>query len=166
MKRLAILLAVGISMSACADELLITTLSYHSHPSYTQWVGTDRQYFDQEMHVHPLTVPVTHRYNDLNFGIGYRFDNGFALGYYYNSFERNTFYAGKEFMFTDRWGIMALGATGYGPEMGHKISFIGGPEYKLPLNNEWKLNILGVPPIGKMTGVVNLTLSRKLDFLK
>ena len=161
MKYLAAIL-LAVSTSTYADELLLTTLSIHSHPHYTTYVDTGKQYFGTDGNLYPITASVQHSYNDDNFGIGYQFDNGVLLGYYDNSFNRPTFYVGKEFLLTEHIGVIVYGATGYGPEMGHKISLAGGLEYKLPINDKWGANFIGIPPFGKVSGVVNLTFSYKI----
>lgn len=61
-------------------------------------------------------------YNENNGGIGYRSDDGLMAGYYRNSLNKHSLYAGKEFA-TDKYRLgpadMQLGAvlggvTGYG----------------------------------------------------
>ena len=139
MKIIPFVLAT-ICFTAQADELLFTTFSIHSHRDYT---ANGMQY------------------NDVNLGFGYKLDNGFFAGDYLNSYNRNSFLVGKEFMFTKHFGAVAYGATGYGPEMGHKVIGAGGFEYKIPLG-DWSANLVGIPPIGKTSGVINLNFSYDL----
>lgn len=158
MKYLAAIL-LAVSTSTYADELLLTTFSWHERPYYNQIEYTGKQYFGIDGKIRPLPVEVRTRYNDVNIGLGYKLDNGVLAGFYYNSFNRSTFYAGYEYLLTPHFGAVAYAATGYGPEMGHKLVAVGGLEYKIPLTNKWTANILGIPPLGKVSGVANLTFS-------
>jgi hypothetical protein len=57
------------------------------------------------------------KFNEINYGAGYRWSEGFMAGYYRNSLDRNGFYVGREF----QWrlsgpfnvGLVVGGVTGY-----------------------------------------------------
>ena len=162
MKSLAILLAVGISMSAYADELTFTTLSYHSHHTYKAVVENGKYYYDLQGNIQPIKVEEQRTYNNENWGIGYELDNGVEFGAYRNSYYKPTFYLAYEYMLDKNWGAAAGLDTGYEFSQGHKVSVLAGFVYKHDLYENVGAKIMFIPPIGRMSGLANLTITYKL----
>lgn len=102
-------------------------------------------------------------FNNVNPGIGYKFDSGFGLGVYRNSYHRTTAYISKELMYTKNFGaVLGLG-TGYKLESEYSITLIGGAILKLDLTRTSKLNVLVLPPLGRGTaGFVHAAISFKI----
>jgi hypothetical protein len=151
---IAFLFLVG---AANADEIIVHVGSYHTsrtHEEYTDYVNIRGDVLYRET----VNVP----YNNTNPGIGYKTDEGWMVGYYDNSYNKPTFYAGKEWMFTDHFGAMLGLGTGYKQAIGYEISPLGGLVYKIPVTQTVTINTIFLPPIGKITGVVHLALSFKL----
>ena len=140
------LCALSLTGVAEADELLIHTVSHHSHGN--------------------------NEYNNYNFGLGYRTDDGWIFGLYRNSYFKPAAYVAKQWTpeslrFGDaQFGFFVGAATGYREVSGHALAPIGGLSAKYPLSDKWSANVLGTPPIGKMDGVVQLTFSRSVEWFK
>ena len=149
------------AVSAQADEILFQTLSIHSKHSWDQNAVS----IDSNGFYHYYTKHVA--YNDVNEGIGYRWGDkdSWSIGVYHNSYYRPTFYAVREWMPTEHFGLAGGLATGYAQELGHNVIFIGGIEYRQKITENWTANVIGFPPFGKMAGVANLTLSRQFNGL-
>ena len=161
MKKLAFAAILCLASAAHADELLFQTLSIYSKHSWSE----NTYSVDSSGIIHPYTKYTA--YNDVNEGIGYRWGDkdAWSVGVYHNSYYRPTFYAVREWMPTQHFGLAGGIATGYQQELGHNVIFIGGIEYRQKITENWTANVIGFPPFGKMAGVANLTLSRQFKGL-
>lgn len=120
--------------------------------------------FSQELILHTASVHSTSKdktYNNFNPGIGYRKD-GISIGMYYNSYNRPTFYVGKEWMVNSYFGGWLAAATGYDRAVGRPITVIGGLIGKVPLTDTLTANVLLTPKFGDNPLVVHLAISKKL----
>lgn len=155
---LAVAIALSVAGVAKADELIIHTVSWHSDDnkdSTKQWTTVDQ---NGQTWLHTTR---TEAYNNANFGVGYRWDNGWQVGAYYNSYRKPAVYVAKNWMFTENFGAFLGAATGYDQVAGHPVAPIGGLVYKIKLTDRYGLDILGTPPIGEMDGVLHLAITRK-----
>lgn len=158
MKTLLLVLSLLFSSASYAGEFLIHTLSLHSKSS---WDETNTRYVMYNNAVIRTETTITeHRYNNVNPGLGYRTDDGYLFGLYYNSYKKPTMYAAKEFMLNDSFGAFVGLGTGYEIPTGHPIMVIGGLEYKYRFNDEYALNVLALPPTGSTVGVVHIAIAR------
>ena len=143
---------------ANAGEIIVDIGSYHIDRTY----DLTTTYVDVYGNVLHKDVQKIH-YNNANPGIGYRTDNGWMVGYYDNSYNKTTIYAAKEWMFTEHLGIILGLGSGYKFNTGHNISPVGGINYKLPLTDTLGVDVIMLPPIGKMSGVIHVAMSFKLN---
>jgi hypothetical protein len=134
-KALIGLASCALSLTAVAGELTVHTISRHSQ--YNQDVGNILAY------------------NNQNFGLGWRTENGLIFGAYHNSYYRPTVYLGQEFMLNRYFGTFAGLATGYR----HPISAIGGLILKIPVTERAAMEFMGAPRIGRIDGVIHVAAS-------
>lgn len=101
-------------------------------------------------------------YNNSNYGIGYRTDKGFIFGAYENSYGRPTFYVGRQWDFTPRFGAFTALGTGYDNVSGLPVAPLIGLTFKQPLTDRLTLELMGVPKLGSVDAVVHVSLAYKL----
>lgn len=159
MKKLFLSLLLASSFSAHGAELLFDTFSYHSKGHYEVSNTVGPNWFVNTSTTTQTSLP----YNNVNPGIGYKFDNGVFFGYYDNSYHKPTFYLADEYMFSKSWGVLAGFATGYQDRVGRPVTILAGFMYKYQLTEKIGANILFLPPIDNSTGIVHLMLTYKLD---
>jgi hypothetical protein len=156
MKAIA-LAALFVAGVAHADEVVIHTLSWHSKPmkDYTvRYIYPDGSFAYEKR--------VTEPYNNVNPGLGYRWDNGWNVGYYHNSYSRSSLYFVKDWQWTRRFGFMLGAATGYKDENRTGIMPLAGFTFRQPLTERTILGIQYAPAIGNHTAVVHATISYSL----
>lgn len=137
---LALLIA---STTAHADEFIVHTGSVHTKSSYVNAEGESV------------------KFNNANVGVGYRFDNGIAVGTYYNSYRQPTAYIVGELDLTVRFKLQFGVATGYKIVNGKDVTEIGALNFRQPLTKNVTLDVLAVPPIKDLAGVVHVAISYK-----
>lgn len=155
--------ALGLTGVAQADELIIHTVSYHSD------ANRDKSEQWTTVNVHGQTVTHTRNtkaYNNFNYGLGYRTDSGWLFGVYQNSYYNPAAYIAKQWT-PDGWrlgqaqfGFFVGAATGYRQVSGDEVVPIGGLLMRYQLTEQYAVNVLGTPPIGRMDGVLHLAISR------
>ncbi len=156
MKTVIAALLIACSIPATAGELVLHTLSYHSNHTYEDtW-----DYYKDGKYDHTTVTDV--RYNNINPGIGYKFDSGLMFGYYNNSYHKPTFYVAQEYMFNQYVGVFGGLGTGYKYVSGRDINVLGGFVFKYQLTEKVGLNLMALPPIGNMTGVAHMAVSYKI----
>jgi len=160
-------LLLSVASVAHADELVFHTFSIHSKSEHEHRTRTLYVYDDPSLNYTKVDVTMQ-SYNNNNFGLGYKFNNGWEVGGYHNSYNRPTFYLAKEWMITDSFGVVAGAGTGYSMiHDGRKISFIGALEYKYKLDDKWTAVAQFVPPVKSMdmVGVAHLAFTRSFKGL-
>ena len=153
-----ILVAILPSM-VNAGELVTHTVSYHTsnNEDNTKTWQTQDGYGNTMTH-----SKTTAGYNNMNYGLGYRWDSGWSAGVYKNSYYRTAVYATKDWMFTQNIGVFAGLATGYENVSGYALTPIGGLTARLQVTKDISLNMVVVPPISKDTdGVAHLMVLQK-----
>lgn len=144
MKKLAIAILVStISLASVADEIIVHVGSKHTVSTYT------------------INNTIEVKINNTNPGIGYRNDDGYSIGTYFNSYNFRTFYATKDFMYNDYAGVVVGAVTGYKPATGLLITPMIAGIVKIPLTKEITANILLMPKVGNLAGVAHLAISYK-----
>ena len=127
-----------------AGELIVHTVSAHSEKRYiTHATGTWKVLR-----------------ND-NYGVGYKTDDGIVFGYYQNSVFSDTFYVGKELMFTNHAGVVISLATGYKEATGQNIVPMVAAVLRVPVTKDININATFTPPVGSYIGVMHLAFSYK-----
>jgi hypothetical protein len=150
----------ALSLTAVADELIVTGLTRHSKYNHDS-VETET-YFDKSRSEWMTTSKPIRAYNNVNPGLGYRTDDGLLFGVYKNSFYRTTFYLGGEVMANRYFGGFAALATGY-KEVSHlPVTVIGGLIVKAPITDRLSLNLMFLPPLGRIDGVATIALAWRL----
>jgi hypothetical protein len=145
------------TIAANAGEIIFHTVSVHERHSYQETVNYVTP-SGMVIRTENKNIP----YNNTNLGIAYRTDAGWIGGLYYNSYRQATVYGAKEFMFTENFGAIVGGGTGYKILTGRKINALGAFEYKQKIDGKWKINYVVVPPISKSTvGVAHIELLYK-----
>ncbi len=134
---------------------MLHTLSYHSNHTYED----TRYYSKNGKNQHTVTE---NQYNNINPGIGYKTDNGLMVGYYDNSYHKPTFYLAQEYMFNQYVGVFGGVGTGYKSVVGYDLNVLGGLVFRYQLTDKIGLNLMTLPPIGKMTGVAHMAVSYKI----
>lgn len=137
-------LGLAVMSSAQAGELIVHTVSAHSAKRYITH-DTDRWKALR---------------ND-NYGLGYKTDDALLIGYYRNSVFKDTFYVGKEYMFTENLGVVASLATGYKEASGLDVTPMVAGILRLPVTKKINLNVTFTPPVGSYIGVVHLAFGYK-----
>lgn len=99
--------------------------------------------------------------NNNNYGIGYRTNDGFAVGTYFNSYHKQTVYATQEFMYNEYIGVVAGAVSGYKESTGLTITPMVAATAKIPLTKTMTANFLVIPKVGKLAGVAHLAISYK-----
>ena len=145
---------------AYADELIVHTLSIHANNNNSE-TRTSEQDMPDGSHV--SSIWKTKPYNNNNFGLGYRWDNGVEVGAYYNSFNKVSAYAAKYIMFNDNIGAFVGAATGYNEGLGKAIIPLAGIVFKAQVSETAGIALELMPPVGKHVGVAHLSISFKLD---
>lgn len=133
-----------VMFNARAGELLVHTVSAHSEKRYITY-DTDRWKVLR---------------ND-NYGLGYKTDDGLLIGFYRNSVFKDTFYVGKEHMFTENLGVVASLATGYKEASGLDVAPIVAGVLRVPVTKKINLNVTFTPPVGSYIGVMHLAVGYK-----
>lgn len=139
---LAIALATA-AITSTAGELIVHVGSKHSVSHYT---------LDEVQEV---------KINNSNSGIGYRNDDGLAVGTYYNSYHKQTYYVTQDFMYNKYVGVVVGLVSGYEGSTGLMITPMAAATVKVPLTEKITANFLAMPKFGKLAGVVHLAVSYK-----
>lgn len=142
MKIYAAALLLAFSSPSFAAELLVHTASVHTVKAFN-FTGEDQ------------------KINNLNYGIGYRSDEGYSAGYYYNSYNRHTVYITKEFMYNDHVGLVLGAATGYKEATGLPVVPVAAALFKASLTDTVGVSILAMPKFKQLAGVMHLVVSYK-----
>lgn len=122
---------------AVADELVLHTFSYHNHAE----------------HSNP---------NNVNLGIGYSRDDGWAAGIYYNTYRNPSAYIAKDFSVKPNLGVFAGVATGYDQVSSYPLTLVGGLRFTFPLTDRTSLKLLVAPGVFGSQTIAHLTLTYKL----
>lgn len=166
-RSLIVIAALVACGSATAGELLIHMGSLHSTPRYTYTHTTNHHIVDPDPGTGNVVVrwgkTTTQRtYNNLNYGIGWRADNGWSIGTYHNSFSKPTVYFGKAWTFGEtNFGVFVGAATGYEVMNGRKLQPIGAFEYKLNIQPAHGIRFALIPKIGNHAAVLHTGLSKQ-----
>ncbi|GAB3252732.1 hypothetical protein [Chitinimonas naiadis] len=137
--------AVLIAQLTLADGILIHGFTYHGKRHYEEQQGER---------------VVERRYNSVNPGFAYRFDNGLTLGTYRNSYYRWSVYGAYTYMFTDNFGAFAGYASNYNNHGGGNIR-AGLLARSNDLGNGWRLGLLGQPiQTKRIDAVISAYLSK------
>jgi hypothetical protein len=162
MRTARTLLGVLLAASApvYAGELIIHGLSIHSSPHYTHEHTTHYQVIDPDtgnIVSRWDEVTTTERtYNNYNVGLGWRTDDNWAVGAYWNSYRKPTVYFGKGFQIGDsNFSVFVGAATGYGVMSGRKVTPMLAFEYKLPINDQYGVRFAATPAIGNQRSVLH-----------
>lgn len=150
--KLIAAIALTFSANAFAGDFVLHTVSHHSSRNYDLthvWRADGQTY---SWHTEP-------KYNNNNFGFGYRSDNGWTVGVYDNSYHKTTAYVGKEWMYNQYFGAEIALVTGYDIVTQRPVALIGGLIVRFPIYNGIKGNILLMPPVANTDGVAHLALS-------
>jgi hypothetical protein len=99
--------------------------------------------------------------NNNNYGVGYRNDDGLAVGTYFNSYHKQTAYITQDFMYNDYVGLVAGAVSGYKESTGLVITPMVAATVKIPLTKTMTANFLVMPKVGKLAGVAHLAISYK-----
>jgi len=135
-----------LATNAVAGELVIHLGSQH----------TAKTYAHRTTAADGSTRTEARRFNNANVGLGYISDGGWLVGSYHNSYDVNTIYAGRRWMFTEQLGVVTALATGYREG---RLQPTVALTYALPIGRKWSLNALAMPPAGQYEGVLHLTLN-------
>jgi hypothetical protein len=133
-----------VTSIAQADDLVIHTVSWHARPSWEENYNTKV------------------RYNDYNPGLGYRWNNGWNVGFYYNSFYKTSVYSAKEFMLSDNVGLIAGGVTGYKSSTGYSVAPLLGAEWCQPITDKLSAVMLVIPAFRNSPGVLHFAAEYSL----
>ena len=126
MKRLLLAAVLAAAASAHAGEVLLHTVSMHGKRTYDLTSTTN--VVDEKGNVlSSVDTTEARPYNNVNLGVGYRFDNEAVVGVYHNSYRKAAFYAGYMPMWQTSHAPLSLGfavlvATGYEIPTGNKIT--------------------------------------------
>lgn len=144
MKKILVATIVALSASlSFAGEFIVHIGSVHSVKVYNLDSGTDKNI------------------NNNNYGVGYRTDEGLAVGTYFNSYHKQTAYITQEFMYNDYVGVVVGLVSGYQESTGLLITPMVAATAKIPLTETTTANFLVMPKVGKLAGVVHLAISYK-----
>lgn len=146
-------------MTVQAGELIIHGPSIHSARNKTTRVF-DHQEVRADGKTYNIYI-VTKRYDNANYGIGYRTADGYVFGLYNNSYSRPAAYFGKQVMLNSHFGAFAAVATGYDNVSGYPLALIGGLIVRLPLTERTSLELMGSPKLGKVDGVLHAAIAYK-----
>ena len=149
---------VLVASAVHADEIVIHTVSWHATPKEDYTV---HHVYEDGSPAYDTQVKTP--YNNVNPGIGYRWDNGWNVGYYHNSYSKPSFYFAREWAYNRYFGAMLGLATGYKDENKTGLLPIGALTARLPITERVTLGIQALPPIGKIGGVAHLTISYTLQ---
>jgi hypothetical protein len=152
---LALLLAAG---TAHADEIVVHTVSWHmrDREDYTLTYIRPDGTVDHVEHI-------PQRYNNINPGLGYRWDSGWNVGYYDNSYGKPAFYVVKDWQWNARWGVVLGVASGYKEENRTGFVPLVALTFRQPITDAVSLNVQALPPISNSAGVVHLTVNYALQ---
>lgn len=145
---------------ANAGELVIHTLSLHTDATYqynhTTHYSEVNPATNEVIKQWDVTTTSQIKFNNANVGLGWRTDDGWAVGGYYNSYRKLSLYFGKSFELGYRFSVLLGGGTGYDQlENGHKITPIAALEYKLPITDTSGVRFAGQPKTGNNAGVIH-----------
>ncbi len=137
MKKLLTTIALAtMSFTAVAGELIVHGLSMHANDGYTK---------NGEFK----------RYNETNYGLGYRSDDGWVVGAYYNSYYKPSIYAGYNWMWSvgptmfgrqPEIGLMLVGVTGYQHRSNMMVTPMAGFNLKVPAGDRTSI-LFTVSPV-------------------
>lgn len=127
-----------------AGELIVHTVSTHSEKKYLEY-----------------STGLWKEIRNENYGLGYKTDDGYLIGYYQNSTYSDTFYVGKEFMFNQNIGVVTTLATGYKKATGQSIVPMVAAVLRVPVTKDININATFTPPVGSYIGVMHLAFSYK-----
>lgn len=158
MKSILSLALLMFAMNASAGEVVFHGLTVHGNSS---WFKTNRIDYVNEKNevVRSEKIRVYTKYNNVNLGVGYRFDNGISTGVFYNSFEKASLYVSKDFMYNDNFGVFIGGATGYKSFKNKDIVAIGGLLFRYEVQQNVFLNLTYSPAIEGSASVTHTSLS-------
>lgn len=148
-----------LSSVAQAGELIIHGPSAHSSDGPRSLTYDHSEVIDgksYDVYLRPK------RKNNLNFGLGYRADNGLLYGTYQNSYREPTAYIGAQLNVNAYFGAFGALATGYDRAVHRPLTVIGGLVLKAPVTNELALELVAVPKVGRGDGLLHLALAYKL----
>lgn len=159
MKHLFVsLLLALLAITASAGELIIHTVSYHSNYN-TPGTEVQTRKKDGETYTYYWTYP---GYNNYNWGIGYRTDDGYEVGAYYNSYRNLSVYVAKSWMYNEYIGVYLGLATGYNDAINFPVAPLAGLVLQLPLTSSVTAKLLLSPPLGSnLDGVAHLAFGYK-----
>lgn len=159
MKQLFVsLLLALLAITASAGELIIHTVSYHS--AYNKPYTTSRTIGgDDWSYTTTWSYP---GYNNYNWGVGYRTDDGYEVGAYYNSYRNLSLYVAKSWMYNQYVGVYLGLATGYKEAIDFPVAPLVGLVLQLPITTDVTAKLLLSPPIGSnLDGVAHLAFGYK-----
>ena len=146
-------------LPAAADELVLHTFSLHSEGN-TSETHTSKALMPDGSTVESIWQ--TKAFNNVNLGLGYRWDNGWEVGAYRNSFRQPSVYAFRGFEVTEHVRVFAGGATGYRNLQRFPITPMCGALLRAPLTESVALELALMPPVGKHVGIAHLVLAVRL----
>ncbi len=146
MKAFLVALLALTCAFAQAGELIVHGPSVHS------------AYNTDQLSVKQGVAIITKRYDNRNYGIGYRTTDGYLFGVYNNSYSRPAAYFGRQFMFNSYVGAFAAVATGYNNVSGYPL---GGLVVRIPLTGRTSLELMGSPKLGKIDGLLHAAIAYK-----
>jgi hypothetical protein len=110
---------ISAGLVAHAGEVIVHIASYHTPSTYDTYYTTNYSWGPgYEQYNYSTTTTTEHKYNNFNPGVGYRTDDGWSVGAYYNSYQLTSLYVGKNFNVYKWIGVNVGVATGYS---GHGI---------------------------------------------
>lgn len=95
-RYLTALLLTACAAAASAGTIGLHTYSHHTSDTYerTEYRQVNGRFADGARYLQKYSVTTHREYNNQNFGMYYIADNGFTIGGYRNSYDKNTVYAG------------------------------------------------------------------------
>lgn len=163
-----IFLGLSLNGHAIADEVVIHTLSWHHSSSYftgeRKIVGIETNATNEGVTRRVITRPVFRRYNNATIGLGYKWENGWIVGGYYNSYQKPSMYVSRHLMFNDHVGVVAGLATGYNildKDVGG-VTVFGGIAFRAEVSNNTFANVYIGPGIGSTSSVAHFSVSYKI----
>ena len=154
-----VILVVMAMLGACispafGQEVVVHTVSRHSAHN-----GPEGPTYWAPDGFHDERTP---GYNNQNFGLGYRSEDGNLVGAYRNSYRTTTVYLGRDIMPLKYAGGFVALATGYGGVTGTPATIIGGLILRAPLTLGFAAELQFLPKVYGTDGVVHLTFSVKI----
>jgi hypothetical protein len=137
MKYLYILALLLFLPSVYAQSLILHGPTKHGYPTYYAENFVEKK-----------------KFNSVTFGVGYKFDNNWVTGVYYNSYYKPTLYAGRMFMWDLDYqidnrpiqiGFALVGATGYKSRTNMVITPLVTANLSVPIDKKYSLEFLALP---------------------